>query len=360
MGAEGKRIAVGSDHAGVDLKAALVETLSREGWTMMDLGPDGSESVDYPDFARAVCSSLSRGEADWGLLICGSGVGMAITANKFPKIRASMAQSEEIARLSRQHNNCNVLTLGARFTPPEEALEIARVFFTTPFEGGRHARRVAKIRSDCAYPAGEGVTVLEHPLIQHKLTLLRDNATLPKVFRETVEEVASLMAYDITRDLAVETKDVTTTLGTTARGTLIRGDQLVVVGMLRSGLGMVSGIGRAMPMAPLGHLGLRKQGQEWVSYLCKLPMGLAERTVILVKPLLGNGDEVVRAVDILKERGARRIKVQCILVAPEGIGNLHAMHPDVEVFTAAIDEGVDEAGHTLPGMGDVGDRIFGT
>jgi len=208
----------------------------------------------------------------------------------------------------------------------------------------------------------DGVIVFDHPLVQHKLTRLRDKTTDIKLFREVVEELSSLMAYEITRDLPVSACSVTTPLGTTAHGSLVSGDALGVIPILRAGLGMVGGILQIAPMAPIGHIGLYRDPKtlEPVEYYCKLPDGLAKRTLIVVDPMLATGGSAAAAVGFLKDRGAKRIKFNCILAAPEGIRRFRAEHSDVPIYTAAIDEKLNDHGYILPGLGDAGDRLFGT
>lgn len=205
--------------------------------------------------------------------------------------------------------------------------------------------------------------LLEHPLIQHKLTLLRDTATGSKDFRELVEEVATLMAYEATRDLPLEEVDVVTPLQTT-RGRAIVGKKLAIVPILRAGLGMVPGILRLIPAARVGHIGIYRNEETLkpVEYFCKLPVDLAERDILLLDPMLATGGSAAAAIDFLKQRGARSqsIKFLCLVASPEGLAALRAADPTVDVFTAAVDDGLNSRGYILPGLGDAGDRIFGT
>lgn len=205
--------------------------------------------------------------------------------------------------------------------------------------------------------------LLEHPLIQHKLTLLRDTATGSKDFRELVEEIATLMAYEATRDLPLEEVDVETPLQR-MRGRAIVGKKLGLVPILRAGLGMVPGILRLVPAARVGHVGIYRNESTLkpVEYFCKLPVDLAERDILLLDPMLATGGSAVAAVGFLKARGARgeSIKFLCLLAAPEGLQALREAHPEVDVYTAAVDDSLNNRGYILPGLGDAGDRIFGT
>ncbi len=351
-------IAIASDHAGFELKQELARCLRGWGEDVLDLGAETAEASDYPRYAQELARSLKSARADRGVLVCGSGIGMDMAANRFPGVRAALVEDEERARLCRAHNDANVLVLPSRFVAAAKAQALLRIFLDTPFEGGRHERRVAQIDGQ----AQPGVTVFDHPLIRHKLTLLRDEATEPKVFRETVDEIASLMAFELTRDIEFQAKRVRTPLGVEADGVWVNRDSLGVVPILRAGLGLVNGILRVIPMAAVGHIGLYRDPKtlDPVDYYCKLPLGCENRTLILVDPMLATGGSAVAAVSYLKQRGGRRIKFMCILAAPEGIQKLREKHPDVGIYAAGVDEKLNDHGYIVPGLGDAGDRLFGT
>ena len=205
------------------------------------------------------------------------------------------------------------------------------------------------------------VHLISHPLVQHKLTILRDKDTGPKDFRDLLEEVSMLMAYEVTRDMPLEDMEVETPMGR-VKGKVIAGRQVGVVPILRAGLGMVGGVLKLIPTAKVGHIGVYRDPETLrpVEYYCKLPVDVEERHVILLDPILATGGSAVAAIEYLKEKDVSSIKFMCLLAAPEGIELMQKEHPDVEIFTAAIDEQLNEHGYIIPGLGDAGDRLFGT
>lgn len=205
------------------------------------------------------------------------------------------------------------------------------------------------------------VTVMEHPLIQHKLTLLRDKKTGVKEFRELVGELALLMGYEVTRNLTLEETEVETPICST-KSKVIAGKKLGIVPILRAGLGMVDGMLKLIPAAKVGHIGLYRDPETLmpVEYYCKLPSDAAERDLIILDPMLATGGSAVAAITFLKERGAKSIKLVNLIAAPEGIRAVVEAHPDVEIFVAAVDERLNDHGYIVPGLGDAGDRLFGT
>lgn len=205
------------------------------------------------------------------------------------------------------------------------------------------------------------VNVMTHPLIQHKVTLIRSVETGTKDFRQLLEEIALLMGYEITRDLPLEDVEVQTPL-VEAIGKQIAGKKLGIVPILRAGLGMVNGLLELMPMAKVGHVGMYRDPEtlQPVEYYCKLPSDLAERRIIVTDPMLATGGSAAAAISLLKEKGAKDIQLMCLVAAPEGVEVVNKAHPDVRIYVAALDEKLNDHGYILPGLGDAGDRIFGT
>jgi uracil phosphoribosyltransferase len=205
------------------------------------------------------------------------------------------------------------------------------------------------------------VFVCDHPLIQHKLTYIRDERTNTKDFRELVDEVATLMAYEITRDIPLESTQVKTPVAT-AESKIIAGRMLGLIPILRAGLGMVDGILKLIPAAKVGHIGLYRDPQtlQPVEYYAKLPTDVTERELIVIDPMLATGGSAIAAIDVLKKRGCTQIKLMCLIAAPEGVRAMQGAHPDVDIYVAAIDEYLNDHGYIIPGLGDAGDRLFGT
>lgn len=205
------------------------------------------------------------------------------------------------------------------------------------------------------------LTVVDHPLVRHKVTLLRDRATPTKHFKELVDEIAMLMAYEATRELELEQVTVDTPLESTT-GWSVRGKKLTLVPILRAGLGMVEGILRLMPSARVGHIGLYRDHDtlQPVDYYFKVPGDVMEREFLLLDPMLATGGSAAAAVSSLKRAGAARIRFLCIVAAPEGVARLAREHPDVPILAASLDRELNEMGYILPGLGDAGDRLFGT
>lgn len=207
----------------------------------------------------------------------------------------------------------------------------------------------------------ENIMVMDHPLIQHKLTLLRDKNTGSKDFRELVSEIATLMCYEATRDLPLKEVEIETPVAK-AVTKVIAGRKLAFVPILRAGLGMVDGVLSLVPAARVGHIGLYRDPEtlEPVEYYAKFPEDIEEREVIVVDPMLATGGSAIDAIKMIKKRNVKKIKFMCIIAAPEGLKALSETHPDVQIYCAALDEKLNEHAYIVPGLGDAGDRIFGT
>lgn len=205
------------------------------------------------------------------------------------------------------------------------------------------------------------VFVFDHPLIQHKIAYIRDVNTGTKEFRELVDEVATLMAFEITRDLPLEEVEIETPVSK-AKFKVLSGKKLGIIPILRAGIGMVDGILKLIPAAKVGHVGLYRDPHTLkpVEYYVKLPSDLAERESIVVDPMLATGGSAIEAIESIKKRGAVNIKFMCLIAAPEGVEALKEAHPDVDIYIAALDEKLDDHGYIVPGLGDAGDRLFGT
>ena len=205
------------------------------------------------------------------------------------------------------------------------------------------------------------VYVLDHPLIQHKLTYIRKEETGTKEFRELVDEVAGLMAYEITRDLPLQPVEIDTPV-TKTTSYVIAGKKIGIVPILRAGLGMVEGVLRHVPTAKVGHVGLYRDPETLKphEYYFKMPNDINERELIVVDPMLATGGSANDAISSLKKRGATNIKLMCLIAAPEGVEAVKELHPDVDIYLAALDEKLNEKGYIVPGLGDAGDRLFGT
>jgi len=207
----------------------------------------------------------------------------------------------------------------------------------------------------------KNVHILDHPLIRHKLAIIRDKNTNTKQFREVVEELAMLMAYESFKDVPTQEIEVETPLETTTQ-TVVKENSIAIVPILRAGLGMVNGILSLFPAAKVGHIGLYRNEEtlEPQEYYCKLPVGIEEKVVMVTDPMLATGGSASDAIKMIKKRGCKKIKLLSIIAAPEGVKKVAEDHPDVEIFIATLDRQLNEKGYILPGLGDAGDRIFGT
>jgi uracil phosphoribosyltransferase len=207
----------------------------------------------------------------------------------------------------------------------------------------------------------DNVTVISHPLVQHKLTLMRVKDTSTKGFRQLMREIATLLCYEVTRDLSLDDVEIETPL-MPMKTRMLSGKKLVLAPILRAGMGLLEGMLDLVPSARVAHIGLYRDPEtlDAIEYYYKSPSDLSERLVVAIDPMLATGNTAVAAIDRLKEHGARELRFVCLLAAPEGIEQFHKHHPDVHVWTAAIDERLNDHGYILPGLGDAGDRLYGT
>lgn len=205
------------------------------------------------------------------------------------------------------------------------------------------------------------VLEMNHPLIQHKLTFVRQQDTGAKEFRELVEEITMLMCYEVTKDMPLEDIEIETPV-TKTKSKVLSGRKVGLVPILRAGLGMVEGMLKMIPAAKVGHIGLYRDPETLkpVEYYCKLPSDLLERDLIVIDPMLATGGSAIATITSLKERGSKNIKLVCLIAAPEGVAAVQESHPDVDIFVASIDEKLNDHGYIVPGLGDAGDRLFGT
>ena len=364
------KIAIASDHAGYKLKEELKSHLLNAGYEVNDCGTvSDSVKVDYPDWGFKAALEVAARKADRAVLICGTGVGMSIAANKVRGIRAALCHDHYTAVASRRHNDANVLVMGARVLGPDVAAEILKTWLNEPFEGERHSFRLDKISAfetqnlaeiEAAERGGRTV-VMDHPLVKHKIGIMRNKETSSKDFRDLVQEVAGLMVYEVTRNLPLEEKEIETPVAKTRVFTL-SGKKLAIVPVLRAGLGMVEGILKIVPNAKVGHIGLYRDPETLkpVDYYCKLPKDISERDIFVVDPMLATGGSAVAAVSHIKERGGKKVSLVCLIAAPQGIEAFHNAHPDVDIFVAAVDSHLNDHSYIVPGLGDAGDRLFGT
>ncbi|WP_027307905.1 uracil phosphoribosyltransferase [Caloramator sp. ALD01] len=205
------------------------------------------------------------------------------------------------------------------------------------------------------------VIVIDHPLIQHKLSIMRDVNTGSKDFRELLEEISMLMGYEVTRNFQLEEVEIETPICKT-KAKMLTGKKVAIVPILRAGLGMVDGMLKLVPAAKVGHIGLYRDPETLkpVEYYCKLPSDIEEREIIVTDPMLATGGSAADAIKLLKDKGAKNIKLMCLIAAPEGIKAVLEAHPDIEIYVAHVDEYLNDHGYIVPGLGDAGDRIFGT
>ena len=363
----GLKIAVGCDHTGREHLDTVKKYLSEVSLNF------GIEEVvefhdeDYPKVALKVAEAVSLQTADRGILICGTGMGMCLAANKVKGVRSAVCNAPELAAISRKHNDSNIIALGARLIPASLVPQIIEEWLKTDFEGGRHAVRLNKIAAEetnlfsFSLRGRERVTIFNHPLVQHKVAMIRDKNTSVKDFRDLIKEIAGLMVYEITRNLQTIPIKVETPLAVTD-AVACEGRTLAIIPILRAGIGMVDGILQLIPNAKVGHIGLYRDPETLnpVEYYCKLPTDINEREILILDPMLATGGSAIAGIELIKKHGGQKISFVCIIAAPEGIKKMHDAHPDVPIYAAALDSHLNDHGYIVPGLGDAGDRLFGT
>ena len=360
-----KPIALAADHGGFELKEAVKAHLDELGLEYIDFGTHSTASVDYPDMALPACDAVVSGQCDKALLFCGTGVGISMAANKVKGIRACCCSDSFSCEYTRRHNDANALCMGGRVVGPGLACQLVDLFLNTPL---RRPPRKAHYKTDGnRNPINiKGACIMtpmivEHPLLQHKLSILRNKQTGTKEFRDLVGEIATLLCYEATRDLPMEEVEIETPI-TMAKTKVLAGRKLALVPILRAGMGMLDGMLTLLPAAKVGFIGLYRNEEtlQPVEYFCKLPQDIAERDVLVLDPMLATGGSAIDAITQIKKHGAKRIKFIGLIAAPEGIEALHKAHPDVDIYLGAKDDHLNENGYIVPGLGDAGDRIYGT
>ena len=360
-------LAIGCDHAGFALKKEILSYLEKKNILYRDFGAYSDDSSDFPFYASLVATAVQKDECERGILLCGTGIGMSIAANKFRGIRAALCMDEYQAQMAKRHNNANVLVLAGRITPKETAFDIIDIWLNEKYLEGKYEKRNQMIRR---IEEGENMAgtnykdmafVFDHPLIQHKIAIMRDKNTNTKEFRELVKEVSTLMGYEVTRELPLVEIEVETPIAK-AKANVLSGKSVGFVPILRAGLGMVDGLLTLIPTAKIGHIGLYRDHEtlQPVEYYCKLPEDANERMIILLDPMLATGGSASAAIGFLKQRGVTNIKLMSIIAAPQGIEKVHRDHPDVNIYCACVDQTLNDKAYIVPGLGDAGDRLFGT
>ena len=374
-------IAIASDHGGYDLKERVKKYLEEKNIPYQDMGCDSKASCDYPVFGHAAARAVADGTCEKGIVICTTGIGISISANKVKGIRCALCSDPLSAKMTRLHNDANMLAMGAGIVGENLALEIVETFLNTPFSGEeRHSRRfslieevycITQTRTTTKYPYNKyktqednnmsKVVVMDHPLIEQKIGIIRRKETGTKDFRQNISEIAMLIGYEATKDLPLEEVEIETPICKTTVKQL-KGKKLALVPILRAGLGMVDGMLSLIPAAKVGHIGLYRNPETLkpVEYYCKLPADCAEREVFVVDPMLATGGSSIAAIQLLKDKGCKSIRLLCIIAAPEGVKAMQEAHPDVDIYIGALDQKLNDHGYIVPGLGDAGDRIFGT
>lgn len=348
------KFVVGADHAGYKSRQTVVEYLKGNDHAVEDLGSFSDESCDYPIYAHRVAQEVASNSNHLGVLICGSGEGMVMTANRYPGVRAALCLNESMAKGTRGHNDANCLVMAERVMDEEKIIPTLEAFIDGEFDGGRHQRRVRKIDRP-------PLRVVTHPLVQSKLATLRDRETDRSEFNRILGELTQLLIFEASNSFPTVIRTVEAPNG---EATARRMEQTVVlVPVIRAGLGMLNPLRDLLPDAYVAHVGLQRDERTLkpTEYYRSIPDHLEDPIVLLLDPMLATGGTATEAVMVLKENGLDGdFRFLNLVAAPEGVETLLENHPDVAIYTAALDDGLDGNGLIVPGLGDAGDRLYGT
>lgn len=348
------KFVVGADHAGFRYHERVIEYLEDQGYTVEDVGTYNDESCDYPRYAHEVARRVANDSETRGVLVCGSGQGMVMTANRYPGVRAALCLNESMAEGTRAHNDANCLVLAERVMDEEDLVPTLEAFLEGTFDGGRHARRIRKIDRP-------PVNVSTNPVVQDKLADLRDADTDHANFNQRLAEVTKLLFHEVSRSFPTVSGTCSAPLGEAPVREIDR--EVVLVPILRAGLGMLEPVRDLLQDARVAHVGFERDEEtfEAEEYYRSVPQGLEDPLVVLLDPMLATGGTSIKALEVLKDEGiAGDVRFLNLVAAPEGIESLHEVHPDVSIYTGAIDEELNDDAYIVPGLGDAGDRIFGT
>jgi uracil phosphoribosyltransferase len=348
------KFAVGTDHAGFQSREKIIEYLEDEGHTVIDVGTFSDESCDYPHFGHRVAQEISADQGTAGILVCGSGEGMVMTANRYPGVRAALCLNPSMAEGTRAHNDANCLVMAERVMDEKDVLPTLEAFMDGDFDGGRHERRIRKIDRP-------PLRVVSHPIVQTELANLRDADTDHADFAESLERVTKLLFYELSSSFPASEGTVEAPMGEAPAKVIER--DIVLVPVIRAGLGMLEPVRELLPESYVAHVGFSRDEEslEPHEYYRNIPHDLDDPLTVLLDPMLATGGTATNTVNLLKEEGLDQdIRFLNLVTAPEGLTTLHEEHPDVAVYTAALDDGLNDDGYIVPGLGDAGDRLFGT
>lgn len=348
------KFVVGADHAGFDSRQKVIEYLKKNDHTVEDMGTYSDESCDYPQFAHRVAQEVASHPNKWGILVCGSGEGMVMTANRYTGVRAALCLDEEMATGTRAHNDANCLVMAERVMNNDDIVPTLEAFIDSDFDGGRHERRIRKIDRP-------PLRVVTHPIVQSKLAELRNSDTDHARFNRLLGELSKFLFYELSQSFPTIEATAEAPLGD-ARARVVDRD-VVLVPIIRAGLGMLEPVRELHREAHVAHVGFQRNEDtlEAQEYYRNIPTDLNDPLTVVVDPMLATGGTASKTIDLLKEEGLDGdVRFLGIVAAPEGVETLHGNHPDVAIYTASLDDGLDEDGYIVPGLGDAGDRIYGT